>query len=107
MLLVISANWCPHCRKLEQNTLIDPGVADYVNASFIPVRLDFDRNKRIAKILEVQSIPCTIVLSPQADLLGRIVGHVEPAKFQKALQAARRLQERIEPVSKTVQSNRP
>ena len=80
MLLVISADWCTHCRKLWTNTLDDPELANHVNASFVSVRLDLDRNKRIAKILGVRSIPCSIVLSPRADLLGRLTGHAEPAK---------------------------
>lgn len=107
MLLVISADWCRHCRKLSSNTLTDPELVDHVNASFVPVQLDLDRNKRIAKVLGVRSIPCSIVLSPRADLLGRIAGHAEPAKYRETLRASRRLQEQIEQANLSAQSGTP
>jgi thioredoxin-like negative regulator of GroEL len=107
ILLVISADWCHHCRKLWRNTLNDPKLADHVDASFVPVHLDFDRNKRIAKALEVRSIPSSIVLSPRADLLGRMVGHVKPDDFRTALQDAARLQRQIEQARLSAHSNTP
>jgi thioredoxin-related protein len=95
MLVVFGADWCFYCKKLEGETLGNRLMADYVRREFIPVHLDFDRDEKTAEILEVKSLPCTVVLSPKVDLLGRIEGYVKPAEYYSGLQKARALQARI------------
>ncbi len=88
MLLVFSASWCVPCKRMDKEALHDPVLARYINASFIPVHLDVDRDQRVAKILEITSVPTTVVLSPNADLLGRIPEYRGKAPYQKSLQIA-------------------
>ena len=95
MLLVFGADWCFYCKKLEGETLGNRQMAEYVRREFIPVRLDFDRDEKTAEILEVKSLPCTVILSPRVDLLGRIDGYVKPSEYYTGLQKARALQARI------------
>ena len=95
MLIVFGAEWCTHCHKFEDTTLANPTMAGYINKEFIPVHLDFDRAEETAQVLEVEAIPCTVILSPEADLLGKVVG-AKPAKdYWEALQDARDEQLRI------------
>jgi len=91
IMIVFGAEWCGFCKKLEKQTLNSPEVAKYVNETFVPVHLDLDREKRIGEILEVKALPCTVILTPGADLLGRINGYETAAPFQKKLVAARQL----------------
>ena len=91
MLIVFGAEWCGYCKKLDQLTLNSPQLAEYINSSFVPVHLDADKDKRAATILEVKSLPCSIVLSPRADLLKRIEGFHSPGPFYQKLSAARDL----------------
>ena len=86
MLVVFGAQWCAYCRKLEAETLAHSSVANHVNATFVPVHLDFEKDRRIAEILEVRSLPTTVILSPEADLLGSVEGYVRPAEFSQVLQ---------------------
>jgi len=97
MLLVFEAEWCRYCKKLRKETLAHPQLAAHINRSFVPVHLDVDlpEDKRVAEILEVKPLPCTIVLSPDADLLTRKVGFIDAEAFYSALEDARRLQEKI------------
>jgi uncharacterized protein YyaL (SSP411 family) len=88
ILIVFGAEWCGYCHQLERDTFGDAGTAEFVNQRFIPLRLDFDRDRRIAEILEVKSVPTTVILSPSADLLGTIVGYVKTDRYQKSLLAA-------------------
>jgi thioredoxin-related protein len=99
MLLVFGADWCVFCKKLEQTTLAEPEMVKYINANFVPVHLDFDRDKKVASILEVKSLPCTVVLSPEADVLGRIEGFAKAPALYKHLAAAKKTQEGISPAS--------
>jgi len=98
MLIVFGAEWCHYCRQLESQTLAQPQMVDYVNANFIPVHLDMGRpqDKRLADILNVKPIPCSVVLSPQADLLGRVVGYYDAPRYMKELETARAVHSNIQ-----------
>ncbi len=89
MLLVFGADWCHYCKKLERETLNSKELANYVNQTFVPVHIDVDKDKKVAQILKVSGLPCSIVLSPNADLLGRIDGFHKVSPFHKQLEAAR------------------
>jgi uncharacterized protein YyaL (SSP411 family) len=88
IMIVFGAEWCTYCKKLEKQTLNSSDVAHYINETFVPVHLDLDKEERVGDILEVKSLPCTIILTPNADLLGRIDGYYAPAKFQEKLTSA-------------------
>jgi thiol-disulfide isomerase/thioredoxin len=92
LLIVFGATWCANCTKLEQTTLAHPKLGEYVNAGFVPVHLDYDQNERLAEILEVKFLPCTIILSPEADLLGRKIGYAEIGEYYRVLEKGRQSQ---------------
>lgn len=102
MLLVFGADWCHFCKKLERETLNSNEIAKYVNEAFVPVHLDVDKDVKVSQILKVSSLPCTIVLSPNADLLGRIEGFHTAAPFYKQLAAA---QQKHQVVQRTALQN--
>lgn len=88
MLVVFGGPKCFYCRKLENEVFTIPELADSINRAFVPVHLDFERNRKAAEILEVHSLPTSVVLSPDADLLGEVEGFVEAPKFAAALREA-------------------
>lgn len=99
MLIVFGASWCKFCTKLEKETLTDPRMAQYISRNFVPVHLDLDKEKKVGKILGVKSLPCTVVLSPEADLLGKIVGYKSVESMQEQLQRALRTQDVLKQAS--------
>jgi thioredoxin-related protein len=96
MLIVFDADWCKYCDKMENKTFSDSIVSNYVNDKFIPVHLNLKDNTKVAEILEIDRIPCTIALSPRADLLGRVVGYVNTVQYRETLGRVRALQARVE-----------
>lgn len=96
LLLVFGADWCGFCKKLEQTTLEDKDLVRYINTSFVPVHLDADKDERICEILEVSSLPCTVILTPDADLLDKFIGYLDVAGYQRKLVAAQRLHARLQ-----------
>ena len=88
LLLVFGAAWCTHCRQYEMETLGDAALTKYVNSEFVPVHLDFDKDRRVADILEVTNLPTTVILNSDADLLGTAVGFVGKSECRKFLQKA-------------------
>ncbi|MBA3316405.1 MAG: thioredoxin family protein [Planctomycetota bacterium] len=95
MLIVFGADWCTHCGRFERNTLNNPTMAGYINREFVAVHLDFDKQQETAEVLEVEALPCTVILSPEADLLGKVVGAKAPKDYWEVLQDAKDEQARI------------
>jgi uncharacterized protein YyaL (SSP411 family) len=85
MMIVFGASWCKFCHKLEKETLADKRIANSIATDFIPVHLDFDKESKVAKILEVERLPCIVFLTPQADLLLRAEGFADVKDFQTTL----------------------
>lgn len=99
MVLVFGAKECVYCRKLEKQTLDEASVSRTLETSFVPVYLDYHQNLKAAEILEIKALPCTVILSPQADLLVRFNGFVDAKQFQVNLQTALKAQAQIVPSS--------
>ena len=88
LLIVFGASWCHYCHKLERETLADKRLVAAIERDFVPVHLDFDKDAKVAKILEVERLPCTVVLSPEADLLLKSEGFKDYKGYLKVLQAS-------------------
>lgn len=88
LLLVFGATWCTFCHKLHRETFTDRNLAAFVEREFIPMTLDFDEDAKVVEILEVEQLPCTVVLSPDGDLLLKFVGFSKAEPYQKKLQQA-------------------
>jgi thiol:disulfide interchange protein len=95
ILLVFGAEWCGFCKKLEQTTLADRDLVRYINDTFVTVHLDADKDTRACEILDVSSLPCTVVLSADADLLEKFVGYCEKGDYYRKLAAAKQLHARL------------
>ena len=106
MLIVFGGQHCVFCKKLDKEVFGHPVVARYINAAFIPVHLDFEKNARAAKILEVKSLPTSIILSSEADLLGSIEGFVATREFAEVLHKSIEFQRTLRD-EKTVAAGEP
>ena len=88
MLIVVGGPKCYYCKKLDSEVFANATVAKYINSAFIPVHLDYYKNTREAQILEVKSLPTSVILSPEADLLGSIEGYVNVREYAMVLHQA-------------------
>lgn len=85
MLIVFGAPWCTFCKKMDRETFSDPKMVKYLKQNFVPVHLDYEKDKHIAEILNVKSLPTTVVLSPDVDLIGFYKGYADVTKMGKQL----------------------
>ena len=106
MLFVFGADWCTWCKKLEKSTLTDRELVTYINSHYVPIHIDADRDPRVVEILEADSLPCAVILSPNADLLGRINGYKDAAGYRAALVGAGRPATSVTPVKGTTSVQR-
>jgi thioredoxin-related protein len=85
MLIVCGGPWCVYCKKLEKEVLGHPTIARYIDKTFIAVHLDSEKDQKAVQILEVKSLPTTVILSPNADLLGSVEGYVKARDYALVL----------------------
>jgi len=85
LMIVFGANWCTYCHKLERETFGDKRIATVIEREFIPVHLDYDKETKVVKMLEVEKLPCTVFLTPQADFLHKSEGFANVKEFQKTM----------------------
>lgn len=85
ILLVFGAKWCTFCHKMEKSTLADKEMVKEINERFVPVHLDFDKQRSVANALKIKSIPCSVVLSTDADVLSRKDGFAKIPDYRKVL----------------------
>lgn len=76
VLLEVTAEWCPSCQTLDAEVLSTREGAE-VAAGLLPLRLDFDdeANRRYIERYVILSLPTVVVLTPEGDQVGRIMGY--------------------------------
>lgn len=90
VLLFVKADWCSHCQKMRETTLLDSGVAKLVNQSFIPVMIDADKDRELAKKYKVTGLPAFIVLNSQEKIVKDFTGEISIVDFMRDLSQAYR-----------------
>jgi len=105
LLLLFTSKNCLFCRKLEAETLASPTIQKRIREQFVPVLLDLEKNARAARILKIQGVPTTIIITPQADLIGRIEGFVEPKTFETQLAKAQSVHAQLTRIRQTAMQN--
>ena len=105
MLLVDgAAEWCHWCHVMDETTYRDPEVGRLLSERFIAVRVDIDERPDLAERYGDWGWPATIVLSPEAEELGKFRGYL-PA--QKLLEILRTLDPAAIETAVTPQAGRP
>ena len=69
ILLSLSATWCGACHEMDARTYSDPRIAANINDSFVPIRVDVDRNPRVRERYNMGGFPTTAFLTPSGELL--------------------------------------
>lgn len=85
ILMKLSADWCGACQQMKRQTFADPALADLVNNDFIPIEIDIDRHEALARQLRIESIPTTLVISPDGEIVARQVGFQTVDQMERSL----------------------
>jgi thioredoxin-related protein len=79
------ANWCRYCRKMAKETFQDPSVIAYLNANFTSIRVNTDKQTKIAASYGVRGLPTTWFLKENGERIGSLPGYIPPGKFLSIL----------------------
>jgi thioredoxin-related protein len=75
------ADWCTYCRQMEKATFSNAKVIDYLNANFIPIRVNFDREKKTVKAYGVRGLPDTWFIAENGQRIANQPGFLAPEQL--------------------------
>lgn len=77
LLLDFGTEQCFWCKKLDATTFRLPAIATQLNAQFIPVKVDAEKDAWLAQAAQVDSYPTLVLLSPEGKVIARHVGYAD------------------------------
>ena len=85
LLLDFGTEACVWCRKLDATTFRDRTVIELLNNSFIPVKVDGDREAWLTKTVGVQAYPTLVLIAADGKVLARHEGYADVEKLMGLL----------------------
>jgi len=85
-------DWCYWCKVMDNETFTDPEIAAYLNAEFVPIKVDMEKGfgVKVAMKYRVKAFPSLLYFNPQGELLEKQTGYErENPKFLDHLQEIR------------------
>jgi len=76
VVLYFWAEWCAYCTKMAKETFVDPTVVDFLNNTFISIKVDYDREKEVASEYSVRGLPSTFFIAETGDRIGSRPGYI-------------------------------
>lgn len=86
-VLVLYADWCGYCKKLINNTLVDPRIK-MMRDEFVWVKINSDKEREIKALFEQKGFPLTVVLDSHGERTGSINGYRPAGEFISELRKA-------------------
>jgi thiol:disulfide interchange protein len=89
VLVVLHADWCPWCRRMDAETFQDPNVIA-LSRRFVCIEVDTDTpfGQAFARQLNSSSVPTTALYTSSGSLQPLVVGYEDAADYAAAMQAA-------------------
>jgi thioredoxin-related protein len=86
LMLDFGTEDCFFCKKLDTTTFRDPSVTAVLNKSFIPLKIDADKERALAQALRIDHFPTLVIASPDGKILATQEGYLEAARCTELLQ---------------------
>ncbi|MBU8848788.1 MAG: thioredoxin family protein [Desulfobacterales bacterium] len=81
IFLYFHADWCTYCKDLKKTTFKNKAVLDYLKDNFISVKVDTDKNNKLATQWNVKGLPTLWFLKPDNSKINSVPGYVNPEQF--------------------------
>ena len=66
---------------MEEESFTQPEIVKFLTTDFISIRVDVDREKKIASTYHVRGLPVSWFLEPNGEKITSIPGYVNPELF--------------------------
>src|SRR5262245_61477982 len=80
-----AAEWCHWCHVMDETTYRDAEIGSALRERFVAIRVDIDERPDIAERYGEWGWPATIILSPDAEELGKFRGYLPPERLREIL----------------------
>ncbi len=90
ILVLLVSHTCHWCRKLENRTLQNPEVVEFINTHFVPV-LVYREDGGYPDTIHSSLVPTTFYLTPEGKYLlnpKRTMGYMEPMDYMSDMKLA-------------------
>ncbi|MDC3954811.1 DUF255 domain-containing protein [Polyangium jinanense] len=87
ILLDGAASWCHWCHVMDETTYLDERVGRLLHEKFVAIRVDIDERPDIGERYADWGWPATILLSPDAEEIGKYRGYLPPDELLPILEA--------------------
>lgn len=88
-----AASWCHWCHVMDETTYLDPEVGALLREHFVAIRVDIDAHPDVAERYGEWGWPATIVMTPDAEELGKYRGYLPPEELRDILRRAKALRD--------------
>jgi YHS domain-containing protein len=78
--------WCVNCRRMERGAFVHPAVVASSQGQFVPVKLRSDEYEQLALSLGLNSLPSTVIVRPNGEVIDKWEGYGESNEFHAWLQ---------------------
>lgn len=85
ILVEVTAPWCGYCQLKHQQTFTDRKVIRHLNLHFIPLEIDADKQPDLVEAFHIQSLPTTVIVSPDLKIVKRLTGFQAAPEFNQEL----------------------
>ncbi len=81
IFLYFHAAWCGYCHKMDASTFKDAKVIDYLNNNYITIKVDSDKETKIASTYGVRGLPTSWFLEENSDKLSSMPGYIDAKRL--------------------------
>lgn len=78
-------DWCSYCKMMKQKTFSDADVAEYLNANFIPIRINAEKEPKVARQYGANQFPFNGFVDQEAEQIGNQPGFIPPETMVQIL----------------------
>ncbi|SRR3989339_449496 len=80
-------DWCGWCKTMDKETFADKNVAEFMNANFIPLKMEMESGYGINLSMKyrISGFPTFLVFNPEGQYVYQIVGFKKPGPFLEEL----------------------
>jgi len=81
IFLYFYADLCTYCKKMEKETFNDYSVVSYLNDNFIPIKVNSDREIKIALDFGIRGVPATCFIAENGERISSVLGYIPPKRL--------------------------
>ncbi|MBI5762886.1 MAG: thioredoxin family protein [Planctomycetes bacterium] len=81
VLIDFYTTWCGPCKRLDSTTWQDKDVQTWLRDKTIPLKIDAEKQKDLAKKYKVTAYPTILLLKPDGTEIDRLVGYKAAEEF--------------------------